>query len=176
MNNQGNMIDSWVPVREGALGTLGPTLAPHQAWRDRITLISGADNAAGRLCERSDSHASGRTTLVADVFTENIDRRDQVTPSSDQVSNGSFAPPSFAQVLGRRSCTQDQYSSLNLGVGTSMRSAFLEAGRGTSLFSEMDPARVGRKRFAESGYDVYELLVAFVTHESLAYRLADDVE
>ncbi len=108
MNNQGNMMDSWVPAREGALGTLGPTLAPLQVWRDRITLVSGVDNAAGLLCDRSDSHERGRTTLIADVFAENINRRGQVK-SSDQVSNGSFATPSFEQVLGRRLRTRDQF-------------------------------------------------------------------
>jgi len=32
------------------------------------------------------------------------------------------------------------------------------------------------ERFTESGYDVRALLVAFVTHESFGYRLAEDVE
>ena len=33
-----------------------------------------------------------------------------------------------------------------------------------------------KERFTESGYDVRELVVAFVTHESFGYRLAEDVE
>ncbi|MCB9604099.1 MAG: DUF1552 domain-containing protein [Sandaracinus sp.] len=127
MSPQGLMGRDWVPSSVGALNALPEVLQPLDAWRDRLLLVSGIDNAARQQFSvgGGDHNAAARTLFTA-------------TPYAD-IMNADGTLPSFAEQSARGyegrtvvglpwGPSVDQVVADHIGGATRLRSLHLRIG------------------------------------------------
>jgi hypothetical protein len=101
----GAVMDSWTPESEGPNFTLSPTLRPLDAFRDRVTVVSGLGHKqAESLGDGNGDHSRATTTWLSGVHPRRTEGAD--------VRNGTTADQLAARELGKHT----QLASLELAL------------------------------------------------------------
>jgi hypothetical protein len=119
---QGMIMDEWHPTGVGTDFTLPAILAPLEAHRDDIVVVSGLDNQSGML-NTNGGHHSAVHLLTGMPMAVNLDADGDLLPAGSQpmLETGqitSAAGPSIDQVIAQRMAAPTPYRSLELAVGT----------------------------------------------------------
>lgn len=143
----GVAVDQWRPAVRGGSLMLSPSLMPLEAFRDRLTVIEGLDNAVG-ADQLGDVHNIALGTLLT-----------AMPLATDQGPGGHYLPggPSIDAVIGRRLAEDagpdaSAHRTMHFGV-RSQGFALAAADRELPLRAEDDPAQMYARIFGELALD-----------------------
>jgi hypothetical protein len=159
-------INYWRPQGEGRMKALSPILAPLEAYRDRVTVVSGL---AQRIAEASAADAGGDHTKATASWLTGV--RAKRTEGAD-VSVGMSADQIAANAIGRQSVLPSLELSIDLSVLQGMCDSAYScvylntlswASRSAPLPTENNPRLVFERLFGDGG-----------TNEQRARRARED--
>ncbi len=118
VHGQGTLDDEWTPSVTGRSYQMPEILAPLEAVREHINILSGIDNVVRGTIRAGNGHnPAGRSLLTCSPFAGCLDGAG-ILKSDNHPDNGDSYFPSIDQVVAEQIQQGTRLKSLNLNVGS----------------------------------------------------------
>jgi hypothetical protein len=174
----GMMMPDWTPKGEGASFEFSPILAPLQAYRDKLVVISGLADKHGwpKADEGAGDHARASATFLTGVHAKKTEGSDiQAGISMDQIAAGTLGQETQLASLELALESVELLGSCDAGYSCAYANTIAWRSPTTPLPMENDPRAVFERLFGADGTDGAARQARLERQRSILDSVADKI-